>query len=364
MSDLSRYSLEALETLARDAMLALGAPLDGAVSFARGLVVADARGVDSHGVARLPAYVRKIEQGLMDVTARPTVVAEALATALVDAHNGLGQVASEFSMGVAIAKARDAGIGFVSTFQSNHFGIAGYYAEMALEHGMIGVCGTNSGPIVAPTFGKTKMLGTNPIAVAAPIGAQESFLLDMATSAVSGGKLQVAIRAEHEVPIGWGIDAEGRDTADPAKILGGGALLPLGSASELSSHKGYGLAMVVEILAAVLGGGVFGPDVVALTQSQHLGQANVSHLFAAIDISRFIPVEHFRDRMDGWLQVLKASDKAPGQDRIYVPGEKEWDLQRRYGVDGVPLTTPVIDALRDVAERLGLVFPDPLPGHA
>jgi LDH2 family malate/lactate/ureidoglycolate dehydrogenase len=269
-------------------------------------------------------------------------------------------VAAEFSMNLAIEQARTTGVGFVATRRSNHFGIAGYYAAMALEHGMIGLCGTNTGPIVAPTFGRTPMLGTNPLAIAAPTSMPPDFLLDMATSAVSGGKLQVAIRAGKPVPHGWGIDATGADSADPGAILAHGALLPLGSFEPLSSYKGFGLAMVVEILAGVLGGGVFGPDVIALTKPQRAGHANVSHVFGAIDIGRFLPLQDFRARMDAWLDAIRSAPRAPGADRIYVPGEKEWELEARHHATGVPLMPPVVEALQAMAARLRVSMPSPV----
>ncbi|MHB8619976.1 MAG: Ldh family oxidoreductase, partial [Chloroflexota bacterium] len=293
-----RFSIESLHELARQAMTKVGASPGDAETFATGLVAADARGIESHGVARLDAYANQVERGFMDPKAQPEVVRDAPATALVDAHNGIGHVASTFAMRLAMDKARQAGIGWVVVIHSNHYGIAGYYARMALERDLIGICLTNSGPVVAPTFGREKLLGTNPIALAAPSGSQEPFLLDMATSTVAGGKLQIALWEGKPVPKGWGLDAAGLATTDPAAILKEGAMLALGSFPELSSYKGYGLSMMVEILTDMLGGAPFGMEAGNLSLTEAGAPSETSHLFAAIDVSRFIPIERFKARMD------------------------------------------------------------------
>jgi L-2-hydroxycarboxylate dehydrogenase (NAD+) len=356
----ARYSLASLRQLAIDALLKLGVPSEHAEVFADGLIIADARGIESHGVARLNAYVLLLEHGLMDGKAEPTIVNEAPGTALVDANNGLGHVASKFSMQLAISKARQTGMGWVTVRNSNHYGIAGYYAAMALEHNLVGFCATNSGPVVAPLGGRTKQLGTNPIAVAAPADQEEAFLLDMATSAVAGGKLQIAAWEDKPVPRGWGLDADGHDTTDPNAVLApGGAMLPLGSFLELAGYKGYGLAMAIEILTGVLGGGQrFGPDVMNLSLAIPDRPCGVSHFFAALDIGRFIPLSEFKARMDHLIRVIRDSPRAPGFERIFIAGEKEKLAERDHRANGVPLHPSVVESLRDVAQRLGVDFPN------
>ncbi len=355
-----RFRAEALEDLARRCILKVGAPPEAAELFARGLVVADLRGIASHGVARLDAYVTLAERGLMDPAARPAIVREAPATALVEANNGLGHVASDFAMRLAIRKASETGMGWVSVIHSNHFGIAGYWAGMALEYRMIGFAGTNAGPAVAPTHGRTRMLGTNPLAVAAPTRSERPFLLDMATSAVAAGKPQIASWEGHPVPAGWGIDGAGAVTTDPDAMLAGGALLPLGSFPELSSHKGYGLAMVVQILSAVLGGGPYDHDVRNLTLGTAARPTGVSHFFCALDVGRFGDPDAFAERLDGLIGALHAAPCQADQGRIYVAGEKEWEKEAEYRTIGVPLHESVVDRLRAVAGRLGLPEPEPI----
>ncbi len=336
-------------------MVTVGVPEEHAQVFAEGCVIADVRGVESHGVARMANYVYVVEAGLVDAHAKPTIVNEAPSTALLDANNGLGHVASKFGMELAIRKARDSGIGWVTVRHSNHYGIAGYYAGMALQHDMIGLCSTNAGPSVAPMGGMARMLGTNPIAIAAPAGEEEAFLLDMATSAVAAGKLQIANWAGKDVPKGWGLDAQGRDTTDPKAVLpAGGVQLPLGSFMELAGYKGYGLAMAVDILCGVLGGGEFGTGVGNVSVTRPDRKAGTGHLFAAIDISRFIPIADFKARMDTLIRQIRESPTSPGVERIYIAGEKEKIAERKHRESGIELHPSVVATLREMTERLGL----------
>ena len=358
-----RFLSEALEDFGRRCIQAVGAHPEAADVFARGLVIADLRGIESHGVARLDAYVRLVEQGLMDATARPAIVREAPATALVEANNGLGHVASDFAMRLAIQKARDTGMGWVSVTHSNHFGIAGYWAGMALEHRMIGFAGTNAGPGVAPTYGRTRMLGTNPLAVAAPTRSERPFLLDMATSSVAAGKPQIASWEGRSVPGGWGIDADGAVTTDPDVMLRSGALLPLGSFPELSSHKGYGLAVMVQILSAVLGGGPYDHDVRNLTLGTAARPTGVSHFFGALDVARFGDPEDFVSRLDGLICALHGAPRQGGQERIYVAGEKEWEKEEAYRAQGIPVHEAILERLRVLADRLHIAAPEPIAGQ-
>ncbi|MGH2366365.1 MAG: Ldh family oxidoreductase [Chloroflexota bacterium] len=359
--EFERYSVESLHALAREAMLKVGVPADHAETFATGCVIADIRGVESHGVARMANYVYIVEAGLVDAAAKPSIVHEAPATALVDANNGLGHVASTFAMQLAVQKARESGMGWVNVRNSNHYGIAGYYAGMALEHDMIGLCSTNAGPSVAPMGGKQRMLGTNPIAIAAPAGEEEAFLLDMATSAVAAGKFQIAMWEGKPIPAGWGLDAEGNVNTDPKAVLpGGGAQLPLGSFMELAGYKGYGLATAVDILCGVLGGDVFGTQVRNVSVTRPDTKAGTSHFFAALDVARFSSVDDFKARMDRLIRSLRDSARAPGVDRIYIAGEKEKIAERKHRQSGIPLHPSVVKSLSDMAARLELPFPAPV----
>ena len=228
------------------------------------LVEADLRGIDSHGVARMSRYVSGIQGGMMRPKATPRVVHETPCTATIDGDAGLGQPVSHRAMQLAISKAREHGVGFVAVRNSNHFGIAGYYAMMALNEDMIGICTTNTEVIVVPTFARNAMFGTNPIAIAVPTGKERPFVLDMSTSTVTRGKIEVHARLEKPIPLNWATDERGVATDNPAQVLqnivnrSGGGLLPLGGALEESGgHKGYGLAIAVEIFSALLSGALY-----------------------------------------------------------------------------------------------------------
>jgi LDH2 family malate/lactate/ureidoglycolate dehydrogenase len=341
----------------------LGVPSPDALIVADVLVAADLRGVDSHGVARLRRYVQGVRKGTMLVCPKVTKIVETPATATLDAGGGLAQPVSYGAMERAIQKALDVGVGFVTVRNSNHYGIAGYYAMMALEHDCIGISMTNASPLVVPTFGRDGMYGTNPIAVAAPAGEEKPFVLDMATSTVPRGKLEVYDRQEKSLPLGWATDATGTPTTDPALVLdnllgsGGGGMLPLGGAGELmGGHKGYGLGLLVDMMCAVLSGAAYadlvypkGPDGTPLP-------SNLGHFFGAWRIDAFRPVAEFKAAMDDWQRRLRAASKAEGQDRIYIHGEKEFEAVERRSREGIPLNPKVAADLRSIAEEIGVGY--------
>jgi len=236
---------------------------------------------------------------------------------------------------------------------SNHYGIAGYYAMLALPHDMIGISFTNAQPLVAPTYGRTAMLGTNPIAVAAPAQKERPFVLDMATSIVPIGRVTVYEKEGRQVPAGWGIDQAGQVTTDPADILKGGALMPLGGTDLMRGYKGYGLALLVDIFSGVLAGAGFGNTV------GKVGQANgskVGHFFAAVKIEAFRPIAEFKADLDALIQQMKDAPKAAGQERIYVHGEKEFELAERHEREGVPLIGEVVKSLQQAGQDVGVEF--------
>lgn len=318
------------------------------------LVTADMRGVDSHGVIRLDTYYgSRLRSGLIDPKTPLTVLRETPTTLALDAGTGLGQVAGYHAMQKAIEKAQQVGIAMVTVRNSNHYGIAGYYAMMALPHDMIGISFTNSQPLVAPTYGKTAILGTNPIAVAAPAGHNRPYVLDMATSIVPIGRITVYQKAGKPIPEGWGIDSQGQITTDPSAVLAGGALLALGGSDILRGYKGYGLSLLVDIFSGVLSGSSTGKDV------GHKGEnkpADVGHFFAAIRVDAFRDIEDFKRDMDALLGELKNAPKAAGQERIFIHGEKEFELYERYQNEGVPLMSEVVNGLREVGEKVDVPF--------
>ncbi len=318
------------------------------------LISADMRGVDSHGIIRLDTYYgSRLRAGLIDPTTPLKVDRETGTTLALDAGTGLGQVAGYHAMQRCIEKARETGLSMVTVRNSNHYGIAGYYAMMALQHDMIGISFTNSQPLVAPTYGRTAILGTNPIAVAAPAGKNRPYVLDMATSIVPIGRVTVYSKAGKPIPDGWGVDSNGHITTDPDAVLKGGALLALGGSDILRGYKGYGLSLLVDIFSGVLSGASFA------TKVGHPGEnkpADVGHFFAAVRIDAFRDPEDFKNDMDNLLDQLKNAPKAVGQERIYIHGEKEYELYDRYKESGVPLMVEVVNGLKEVGEKNGVPF--------
>ena len=278
------------------------------------LVSADLRGVDSHGVIRLNTYYgSRLRKGLIDPHPQVKILAETPATMRIDGGTGLGQVVGHQAMKRCIEKAKEVGMAMVTVKNSNHYGIAGYYAMMALEEGMIGISYTNAQPLVAPTYGRTAVLGTNPIAVAVPAGKERPYVLDMATSIVPIGRITVYQKSGRQIPEGWGVDKEGNVTTDPNAVLNGGALMPLGGIDVMRGYKGYGLAMLVDIFTGVLSGAATASSV------GHPGQnmpADVGHFFQVIRIDALRPIDEFKAHMDTFIQELKNAPKAAGQPRI------------------------------------------------
>ena len=356
MTDSTVIPEKGLRRFCEEVLMKLGVPAEDARITTDVLVVADLRGIDSHGVARLGRYVAGLKEGFMKATDQSRVIRETKATALVDGGQSLGQVVGKKGMDLAIKKARDTAVGVVAVRNSNHYGIAGYYSLMALEHNLIGVSATNAGPLVVPTFGRTSVLGTNPISLAAPAMREKAFVLDMATSTVPRGKVEVYSRLGKPMPHGWAVDETGKSSTDPKRVLNalanrlGGGLLPLGGEGEdLGGHKGYGLALMVDVLSGVLSGAATGLQVYADEK-----RPNVGHFFMALDPSAFRPLDEFRRDMDRLTRELKDSAKAHGQDRIYVHGEKSFARTEKHRKGGVPLDPKVVDNLKKIGTDLGV----------
>jgi L-2-hydroxycarboxylate dehydrogenase (NAD+) len=318
------------------------------------LVAADLRGIESHGVARLESYyVGRIRSGHLKPKPNYTIVRETETTVVYDADNGLGHPVGKMAMEKVIEKAAKHGSAFGAVRNSNHFGIAGYYAMLALEHDMIGMASTNSVKYGAPTFGKDVLLGTNPLAYAIPAGQEPPFVLDFATTTVPKGKLEVHKRKEKALLSGWAIDKAGTETLDPDEALRG-ALLPLGGfGTDGGGHKGYGLGLLVDILCGVLSGGAFGPNLPIVTDTK---EGAISHWFGAFRIDGFRDVAAFKADMDRELRYFKESAKAPGQDRIYVAGEPEFEKTAHHRHHGVPVHTKVWDGLEKLGQELEIPF--------
>jgi LDH2 family malate/lactate/ureidoglycolate dehydrogenase len=340
----------------------LGVPEEDARTAATVLQAADLRGIDSHGVARLRSYFDMLETGRIDPRAKVSIVRESPSTATVDGGNGLGLVVGPKAMAIAMEKALAAGSGWVSVRNTNHYGIAGYYALQALERDLIGWSMTNSTKIVAPLWGAERMLGTNPIAIAFPGKHEPPIVIDMATSAVAYGKIEIAKRAGKAIPEGLAIDRHGAPTTDPEAMIDGGALLPLGSDRERGGHKGYALAVMVDVLCAVLSGANWGPFAPPFMLRQEIPARSVGkgigHFFGAMRIDAFIDPDEFKSQIDDLIRTLRATRPAPGMSGPIIPGDPEREAEAIRHREGIPLPIGVVEELRDIARRTGVPLGD------
>ena len=321
---------------------------------AKVLTEADLRGIPSHGVARLRRYVEGLKTGQMIPDAVSRTVIESPSSLVVDAAGGMGAPVSIHTMNKVIKKAQKNGAAFACVFNSNHFGIAGYYAQMAAEADMIGIAMTNTAALGVPTFGRQVMFGTNPLAFCAPADQEKYFLLDMSTTVVSRGKIETYASKRQSLPHNWAVDKSGCSATDAESILHdmlhryGGGILPLGGEGELfGGYKGYGLAVMVDILCAVLCGAPFGPDIC----DTELSSARVSHFFGAVKLDCFRAPAAFKKDMDKMLRQLKDTPPAEGQENVYTAGEKEF-IQAEYNLkNGVPLSNPTYEKLIQIADE-------------
>jgi L-2-hydroxycarboxylate dehydrogenase (NAD+) len=338
----------------------IGCPEDHAETATKALLSADLRGIDSHGVARLSGYVRLWEVKRVNATPDIRIIHESPSTAVIDGDSGLGLVIAPFAMQVAIEKAKVAGTGWVSVQNSNHFGIAAHHAMMALEHDMIGWAMTNASPLVAPTFSIDKMLGTNPICVAAPAGNEPAFVADLATTTAANGKLEILQRKKQDTPSGWVQDKDGNPSHDANILKQGGALLPLGGDREHGSHKGYALGAVVDIFSALLSGANYAPWVPPFPAyvpmpAQQPGKG-IGHFLGAMRIDAFRPADDFKKHMDHWIGGFRQARPAPGQEKVLVPGDPEREMEAERSVQGIPLLDAVVTDLQDLAKRFEVPF--------
>jgi L-2-hydroxycarboxylate dehydrogenase (NAD+) len=354
------FSYDQLFRFTYEMLTKIGCPEADAKIGTEVLLSADLRGVDSHGVARLSGYVRLWEKGRINAKPNVHVSYETPSTAVVDGDSGLGLVVAPFAMKVAIEKAKNVGTGWVSVKNSNHYGIAGYHAMMALEHDMIGISLTNASPLVAPTFSKERLLGTNPISVAIPAKDQPPFVADMATTTAANGKLEILQRKGLDTPTGWVQDKDGSPTTSANGVKDGGALLPLGGDREHGSHKGYALGAVVDIFSAVLSGANYGPwvppFVAFLDPLPNLVGEGIGHFFGAMRVDAFRPADEFKSHMDNWITRFRSATPTPGNEKVLIPGDPERELEAIRKTEGIPLLDPVVKDLKELGERFGVEF--------
>jgi len=345
-------SFKGLKALARDIFIGSGLPPDDAELVADALVTADLRGTNSHGMIRLPFYVKRLLDGGTKAKPDIRVLVEGPSYALVDGDNGMGQVVAAYSMRMTIGKAKASGTSFVTARNSSHFGAAAYYSMMAVNEGMIGIAATNGPPVMAPWGGREARIGNNPISVAVPSGHHGPIVLDMAMSVVAGGKVRLAAKKGEKIPLGWVVNREGKATEDPNDLPSGGALLPLG-------YKGFGLAVALEILCGALSGARVLDEIPEWFKATGDEVGN-GHMFAAIDISRFCEVESFKSRVDHIVEALKDTPLMEGFEEILMPGEPEARMADMQSKSGIALPEPVVRDLISTAESLGVAVPEGL----
>ena len=341
------YSAGQLESFVRQVLRKLRLPDEDAGFAAEALVHADLLGVDSHGVRRLeahPGFLPGLEKGLINPAPNTRVIRESPATELLDGDNGLGVVVATKAMHHAIEKANAAGVGAVAVTNTHHLGIACHYAMMAMDRGMIGIAMTNAYPQMVPTGGAKASLGTNPISIAAPSGDRPAFILDIASSVVSYGRIDLARQQGASLPDGWLVDKDGRPSNDPIDIERGGALLPLGSRPELGSYKGTGLAIMVDVLSGVLSGAGYSSILDPTSWT-------TGHFMLAIDIEAFRPLLDFQRMMDAMVDALRSTPASTGVERVTVPGERKLATRAQRSRTGIVLSQQVVDSLHRVGQR-------------
>ena len=351
-----------------DAFVGAGVPREDAEICTDVLLESDRRGIESHGCNRFkPVYIDRIKAGIQNPVTEFEIIKETPTTAVVDGHNGMGQVIGYKAMKMAIAKAKEYGMGMVAVRNSCHYGIAGYYASMAAAEGCIGMTGTNARPSVAPTFGVEGMFGTNPFTVGIPTDEKFDFIFDCATSITQNGKVEYYERIGEDVHPGTIIDEDGNPVEGDAGVAlkkirnGTAALTTLGGIGEaLGGYKGYGFAMIVEILSAALQDGMYGKALDGKDENGNIRPYQLGHYFIAIDTNHFLGEDVCRKKAGDIIRGVRASKKAPGAERIYTAGEKEYEIWMSRKDSGVPINESVQQEMINVRNELGLtkyVFP-------
>jgi LDH2 family malate/lactate/ureidoglycolate dehydrogenase len=338
-------SADDLRTASERLLQKAGVPADQAAVIAQIVVEADLRGIESHGVLRLPAYIRRVQAGTMTAKTETKTLRERGATLLLDAQHGFGQIAGVNAMHEAMIRAEKFGMGFVAVRNAGHFGIAAYYAMLALPRKMIGLVFANAAPSMAAWGGTTPVLGTNPICVAIPTGCAVDIVLDMASSVVARGKIRLAANKHEHIPSGWALDAEGHPTEDPEAAMKG-TLLPIGG------PKGYGLALVVDVLAGVLTGSDYGRHIASTDDLDR--QVSAGFVMQAIDIAAFAEPYEFENNIQAMMEEIGHSPCAQGVDRIYLPGEIEWLKKEERLATGIPVPDSLLRNLNQLADELGV----------
>lgn len=350
------WNYEILNSLCLDAFTAFGFSKSESEIIRDVLLTADLYGIESHGMQRMVRYHKCIEKGMIHVEAKPEIVFETPISAVIDGHDGMGQLIGHYAMQLAVEKAKRNGVGIVSARNSNHYGIAGYYAEMASKEGLIGFSCTNSEAIMVPTFGRKAMIGSNPIACAIPAEPFD-FFFDASTTVVTRGKLEMYNKMEKPLPVGWALDKNGNPSESAPDVLAnivakaGGGIMPLGGNTEqLGSHKGYGYGMICEIFSSILSMGE------TSNYCMTNGRGNICHGFMAINPAFFGNAEEIKKHFSDYLQELRESPKADGHDRIYTHGEKKVAAVADRMENGIPVNDNTMSEIWNLCNYLNLNF--------
>jgi LDH2 family malate/lactate/ureidoglycolate dehydrogenase len=334
-----------LTSFAAAVLIAVGVPDGDARLVADSLVTADLWGHQSHGVLRLSWYVNRIRAGVMQAVTSPEIVADTGALAVVDGHDGVGQVLAAFAAREATSRAREHGVGVVAVRNSNHFGTAAYFTRMAARDGCVAILTTNASPAMAPWGGRRKTVGTNPWSIAAPAGGHDVLVMDIANTAVARGKVYLARQRGEPIPAGWAIDADGAPTTDPVAAIGG-MILPM------AGHKGYAIALMMDVLAGVLTGSAFGAEVGGPYQFER--RSGCGHLFIALEVAAFGDRDGFARRMEQLVAEVRSVPLAPGADEVLYPGELEARAARQHLQAGLSLPRQTLEDLRQLADSTGV----------
>jgi len=354
------YTYDYLLNFTKSIFMKMDCSEEDALAATRIFLAAELRGLPSHGMLRIKDYFQLWKSKRINTKPHIRIVHESPSTAVVDGDNAIGMVASVFSMNVAIEKAKKYGTGWVSTRNSNHFGMGAYYIMMALEHDMIGICMTNANPLVAPPYSTKPLLGTNPIAIAIPAEKQPPFIADFSTTAISRGKLVVAAKKGEKVAFGYVQDKYGNPSDDPEIIEKGGAMLPLGGDLAHGSHKGYCLGAIVDIFSAVFSGANFGPfvppSVAFLPVLEEKVGKGTGHFFGAMRIDAFRQPDEFKAGMDEWIKTFRNAEHVKGQPGVMIPGDWERSKEAEISKSGINIIPSVVKELKDIAKELGVNF--------
>jgi len=356
-----RFSSDEIHRYCSEVFQTFGVPEDDAELAADVLRLADLRGIDSHGVARMKAYHSLLAANSLNPKPKLKIVRETPSTATVDGDNGLGLVVGPKANQIAMEKAENVGTGWVAICNTNHFGIAGYYVLEALKRDMIGWSMTNTTRIMAPLWGADRMLGTNPLAIAFPGKNEPPVVIDLATTSAAFGKVEIAIRTNTNLPQGWAIDKNGNPTTDPHEMVDGGAMLPLGSTREQGGHKGYCLGAMVDLLCGPLSGANWGPFTPPFTiehaQPERSVGKGLGHFFGAMKIGAFIDPDEFKTQVDDWIQTMRSTRPVPGTDGPLIPGDPERESEKNRKTEGIPLVEAVIQDLQEISAATGVRLP-------